>query len=167
MQRKYIIRILALVCIAILLLCAGCTQKPAPTPSEEPSSEEITLPVPNNPDMEIETPYCSLTIPFAFSELVSYTRTESDGIDSYTFSAALEDQTVPVYVIHFAKGEDAAPGELFGMLQTDDGTVRVLYEAYNPEDTIQGDDLESFYTAQETINDVFASVQAASGFTAS
>ena len=162
MQRNLILRIVALMLMATLLLCAGCTPKSEPAPSPDAS----TLPPPVNEDMQVETPYCDLTIPFAFSELVAVERAQGEDADSYVFYAVLENRSVPVYTIHFIPGDGTMPGELFGTLKTDDGTVRVLYEAFDPDESLQGDDLESFYTAQETINDVFTSLQAASGFTA-
>ena len=163
MQRNLMIRILALMLMATLLRCAGCTNK---QPEETTPPEESTLPAPTNEDMQIETPYCTMTIPFAFSELVAVQRAESTVADSYVFSAVLEDRSVPVYTIHFIPGDGEMPGELFGSLTTDDGAVRVVYEAFDPDESLQGEDLEAFYTAQETINDVFQSLQAASGFSA-
>ena len=166
MQRNLILRIVALMLMATLLLCAGCTKKTTPAPSAAPSPEASTLPPPVNEDMKVETPYCDLTIPFAFSELVAAERAQSEEADSYVFYAVLENRSVPVYTIHFIPGDGEMPGELFGTLKTDDGNVRVLYEAFDPDASLEGDDLESFYTAQETINDVFSSLQAAPGFTA-
>ena len=46
------IRILALMLMATLLLCAGCTNK---QPEETTPPEESTLPAPTNEDMQIET----------------------------------------------------------------------------------------------------------------
>lgn len=166
MNRNLTLRITALVLIATLLLCAGCTKKTEPAPSAAPSPEASTLPPPVNEDMKIETPYATMTIPYAFSELVSVQRAETETADSYVFYAVLEDRSVPVYTIHFIPGDGEMPGDLFGTLKTDDGDVRVLYEAFSADESLTGDDLEAFYTAQETINDVFTSLQAASGFTA-
>lgn len=171
LQRKLLTRILALALVATFLLCAGCGAKPTPTPPETnppqtQPSEEGTLPAPENEDVKIETPYCTLSIPYTFSELVVVERGESENTDSYVFKAVLEDNSVPVYTIHFVSGDSSATGDLFGTLKTDEGTVRILFEAFNPDEALEGDDLEAFYAAQETINDVFASLQATSNFKA-
>ena len=164
MQRNLMIRVLALLLTAVLLLCAGCAGKQTPSGSA-PDGDGTGLPAPVNEDVQIETPYCTLTIPFAFSELVAVEHTENEAGDSYVFSAQLEERSVEVYTIQFLKG-DADQGELFGTISTKDGSVSVTYTAAEPDDTLQGEDLEAFYTAQETINDVFQSIQGASGFTA-
>lgn len=159
------IRVLALLLTAMLLLCAGCAGKQTPSGSE-PDGDGAGLPAPSNEDVQIETPYCTLTIPFAFSELVAVEHTENEAGDSYVFSAQLEERSVEVYTIRFLRGDAADQGELFGTISTKDGSISVTYTAKEPEDTLQGDDLEAYYTAQETINDVFQSIQGASGFTA-
>lgn len=163
MRRNFIVRVLAVLLMAALLLCAGCSKKTPPTPSAAPGGDS-GLSEPVNEDVQIETPYCTMTIPFAFTDLVAVEHTEGDNMDSYAFSVQLEDRSVPVYTIHFVKGS-ADQGELFGTLKTDDGDVQITFEANDPDESLQGEDLEAFYTAQETINDVFQSLQAVSGFT--
>ena len=157
--------------MAAFLLCAGCGAKSEPSTSETKPpqtqpSEEGTLSAPENEDVKIETPYCTLSIPYTFSELVDVEREKSENADSYVFKASLEDRSVPVYTIRFVSGNSSEAGDLFGTLNTDEGSVRVLFEAFNPDQSLEGDDLEAFYAAQETINDVFTSLQATSGFTA-
>ena len=165
MQRNLMIRILALTLMATMLLCAGCSHKSGPDAPAASDPEETTRPASENEDVQIETSYADLEIPYAFSDLVSVERVEGENFDSYVFSANLEDRSVEVYAINFVRGEDAMPGEYFGTLKTADGDVQVTFTAADPDESLQGEDLEAFYSAQETINDVFASIQATEGFT--
>ena len=135
MQRNYMIRILAVLLMSALVLCAGCAKTTPPKNSAAPEAS-AGLSDPVNEDMQIETPYCTLTIPFAFSDLVSVEHSASDAADSYVFSANLADRSVQVYAINFVKGEDAMPGELFGTIQTKDGGVQVTYAANEPDETL-------------------------------
>lgn len=163
MQRSQRTILLVFLLVAMLLLCAGCAGKTA-DPGKTGESAELVEP--KNEDVKIETPYCTLTIPFAFSELVAVDHQQKDTIDSYVFSAALEDKKVPVYTISFVPDGAEAQGELFGTIKGKNGNVKVIYSATDPDKTLDEDALESFYTAQETINDVFASLQASTGFSA-
>ena len=167
MQRNMVIRILVFMLIAVFMLNTGCGSKKEPvTPEETEAPAESTLPSPKNEDIIIETPYCTLSIPYTFSELVAVERDETEAADSYIFSAVLGEQNVPVYTIRFTESSDGVSGNLFGTLKAEGGSVRVFYEAFSPDDSIQEEDLEAFYSAQETINDIFASIKAAPGFTA-
>lgn len=190
MQRLIKRSILALALLAAMVLCSGCTENKTgtsafPVESTTPASlqttnaqeitdsvsteteapAESTLPLPVNEDMTIETPYCAMSIPYAFSELVSVEENKTATAASYTFRAELENEPVPVYTIHFVPTASETEGNAFGTLKTDDGQIRVLFEAYEPDESLSEDDLESFYSAQETINDVFQSLRELPGFT--
>ena len=178
MQRTSVTRMLALLLAAMLLLSAGCaknnTSESNQTNNNEnsadsaPSKSESTaeLNKPENNDVDVETPYCTMTIPFAFSDLVSVDHQQKEANDSYVFSAVLDDRKVPVYTISFAPDGIETQGDRFGTLKGKDGTVQVTFQANDPDETLDEEALEAFYTAQETINDVFASIQATPGFTA-
>ena len=182
--------ILALLLLSAMIICVGCNTNhnsetptfktestgasttptstaPEITETDPPDTEETTestFPLPENEDMMIETPYCTLSIPYAFSELVSVEENNEDSVVSYTFRAELETEPVPVYTVYFVPSGIEKEGIAFGVLKTDDEEISILFEAYEPDKSLSEEDLESFYSAQETINDVFQSLREAPGF---
>ena len=115
-----------------------------------------------NGDMiELVTTYCTLRFPYAFSDLVVQEVTDQDGRLAIDFYAALGGERYPVYTVLFSGGGNIP----LGTLQVDDVTFEVSANFHEDTANLQGDDMVSFCAAQETFNDIWASLEANENFT--
>ena len=115
-----------------------------------------------NGDMiELVTTYCTLRFPYAFSDLVVQEVTDQNGRIAIDFYAALGGERYPVYTVSFSGGGDIP----LGMLKVDAVTFEVSAKFHEDTADLQGDDMISFCAAQETFNDIWASLEANENFT--
>ena len=164
--------VLALAVCALLFLPKS-EKKSAEVIVHEPN-DALTLPTqPSHPalqlverrengDMiELVTTYCTLRFPYAFSDLVVQEITDQDGRIAIDFYAALGGERYPVYTVLFSGGGNIP----LGTLQVDDVTFEVSANFHEDTANLQGDDMVSFCAAQETFNDIWASLEANENFT--
>lgn len=111
--------------------------------------------------VEIKTNYGTLSYPIGFEEIVTFEESDNDGVQSYEFSAVLNDEQIKVYTISFSQDVREDLGELLGTIDGDDGeTVNVYFAPVEDivNDKMSEDDQNTVYAAQETVNDVIASL---------
>lgn len=175
---KTLIVVLSVVLVALLILLAvlirGNQPENAPTePSTEPSvstepmqtpsestpeeTEEVTEPevetVPETPDVEIETPYCTLYFPGEWEELLQVEQVKGD-VHKVIFSCKLDDsRTVELFRFLFG-GEDG-----IGAVKAPDGkliNVSVKSAEIKPEDDWTTSQINMVFSMQEALNEVLA-----------
>lgn len=180
-QNKFVGMIVTVTLIAAM--ASGCGKKTAETavPETVPVTVEQTLPaaVETQPvasglvveaieeqgdTMLVRTSFVQVKYPFAFADLIQVRPVNGDNVDSLEFFVASQDEEHPIFTLHFGGNE----GILLGTLQiSNEETPRTLYAELASADTeALGDYLETFYAAQESFNDVVASLAENTNFTA-
>lgn len=169
-------RVLFLVLVLSLAMFSGCgstksddetisdTKKAAVNTETDETEEEQST---GNEDVQIGTPYGNLSYPYGFEEIVKSVEVEKDDVQSYEFYAVVNEQEIKVYTISFSVSAQENSGDLLGTVQDNKGETVNVYCC--PEENIiadgtSEDDQNTIYTAQETVNDVIASLKNFSGF---
>lgn len=103
----------------------------------------------------VETPYCAVSYPSAFSDVVRVNTCQSGGGNGLEFRAEVAGKNLLLYTLWF--GSDL--GDALGTLEIADGdAIRVSIDMIAPPADLIDSDLDTFYAAQETINDVIQSL---------
>ena len=160
-------KIISLILAALLCLSAftACSSKSDAAETAAPTAAETAAPesqAPANEDIAVETSYGSLKYPYALEEIVKCERQDTDGLESYIFSAVLDGSEIKVYTINFAASERAKLGDPLGTVQ--DSAGNSVYVYFQVEDDIVNDNMtvdqkNTVYAAQETVNDVISSMK--------
>lgn len=111
--------------------------------------------------MAVTTSYCVVRYPFAFSDLIRVAAENQENNAALLFSAYLDQTEYPMFRIDF----DGTGGIPVGTLTLDDGTVvSVTAQIFQADEALEPDMLQTFYAAQESINDVLSSLTDMEGF---
>lgn len=155
----------ALVCaiiplFAVIMVFSGCSTK------ETKNSGNV---VQEAEDIKIETPYGDLSFPYGFEEIVTWENETEGTADRFVFYAVLDSSKIKVYTISFSTEATSDEGDLLGEIQESSGSLVYVY--FLPEDGIVNDEMSNdqkntVYAAQETVNDVIASMSSIPGYTA-
>ena len=109
----------------------------------------------------VTTSYCVLRYPFAFSDIIRAEVADQAGRGELMFYANVNNTDCPMFSIGF----DSAGGIPVGILPLSDGTtVSVTAQIFKADESMDPDILQTFYAAQECINDVISSLTDAEGF---
>lgn len=107
--------------------------------------------------MVISTKYGDISYPYAFSDVIKVN--ELDEGKSFVFIVATNDFSSEIYKICFEADEGTYLGKTL-----EEKTVSI--KVYDVPEEIREDSLTTFYAAQETLNDVIASIYEWEGFVA-
>ena len=145
---------------ALLMVFSGCS-------SEE--TKDSGNAVQKAEDIKIETPYGALSFPYGFEEIVTWENETDEIADRFIFYAVLDSSKIKVYTISFSTETTTDEGDLLGEIQDSSGSSVYVY--FLPENEIVNDEMSNdqkntVYTAQETVNDVIASMSSIPGYTA-
>ncbi len=110
--------------------------------------------------VEIDTTYCTLSFPFAYSDLIEEELVDKDGRTAIDFYAVLENERYPIYTVSFSGEGDIA----LGTLHLDGWDCEVRASIADEATELDGDNMISFRAAQETFNDVWNSLVANENF---
>lgn len=168
MKIKNILYILAL-CLGLLCGC-GEEAEEAPAVSgpveETPAvesivpAEEESLPVLSilsetveGESVVVETSYCTVKYPFAFSDVVKVEAVEGGEYTALRFFAVTGSGEHPAFDLEFFGGS----GTELGSMEIEGGTARVSVSFHEPEGFGEGEE-STFYAVQEIFNDVLQSL---------
>lgn len=145
---------------ALLMVFSGCS-------SEE--TKDSGNAVQKAEDIKIETPYGALIFPYGFEEIVTWENETDEIADRFIFYAVLDSSKIKVYTISFSTETTTDEGDLLGEIQDSSGSSVYVY--FLPENEIVNDEMSNdqkntVYAAQETVNDVIASMSSIPGYTA-
>lgn len=138
--------------------------EPAPVETEP---EKVILTVEGTEEQAdlvlVKTSFCNVKYPFAFADLIRVKAQDEGNVATLEFSACITDVEYPMYVLRFGGSE----GILLGTLTIPgEAAPREVYAEFCQADTAAlGDHVGTFYAAQETFNDVVASLAENGGFT--
>ena len=105
--------------------------------------------------MVVTTSYCTVKYPFAFSDIIQVEAVQHNGKDALMFQALLGDGVYSLFCFVF----DGTEGVPVGTLTLEDGTeVMLMLEIFEASTAMEGSFLNTFYAAQETLNDVIGSL---------
>lgn len=109
-----------------------------------------------NDMMIVDTSYCVLKYPFAFSDLIRIQPQMEEDRAALEFAILIDEKTYAVFTLYFG-GSD---GVLMGTLAVDgsDEPVNVYAVIHEAEESLPEGSRSSFLAAQEVINDVAASL---------
>jgi len=111
--------------------------------------------------VEIDTTYCTLSFPFAYSDLVEEELVDNSERTAIDFYAVLGNERYPIYTVSFCAEGDI----VLGTLQLDGWDCEVRASIAAEATGLEGDDMISFHAAQETFNDIWNSLVANENFT--
>jgi len=155
MKKK--IAIIAALTMLIMLLMTACGGQDA----ENGGASDKSGGSGNNEMVTVDTSYGEVEYPAGYEEIVSAEKTAADDSEEYVFYAMLNGEKIKVYTISFSESEVSDKGELIGTTLNGDGETVKIYLL--PEEDIVSDDMPDedknlVYAAQETLNDVVASL---------
>lgn len=164
-----IFRVTALLILAAVLLTGCGSDAPAQTTTaaEETTqpAETQTVPVDVLEVVELreegalvaaETTYCTVSYPYAFSDLIALSCLKENGADYLVFSAAASQGEYPLFYLCFGQDAGILLGQL--VLPVTGETVPVYAGLYTLDETVAESDRDTCLAVQECINDVIASL---------
>lgn len=177
MLRRYVTKVLTLLCATVMLtVAAGCAAQSSTAPQASSRPTLPTLP-PETPApalqllsvetaeewVEVKTTYGDFHYPAAFADILAVEAATIDGVARLDFIAQLAEQSVVIYTIYY----DKASGNRCGTLKLSDTTDEMMvYVTFAVDlDAIPSDWHETFYAVQETFNDVLLSMAEDTRFT--
>ena len=111
--------------------------------------------------MVVTTSYGRLYFPFAFSDVIRVCTAEQTEPETLLFSAYLEETEYPLFSIVFGSAE----GIPVGTLTPEDGTaLSVTAHIFSADEGMEPGMQQTFYAAQESVNDVIGSLADIEGF---
>lgn len=188
-MKKYARSVSAMLAVLTLLAVLGGCSKETPSQEPEPAASEtvqevepeketpVELPEPeeealvltvlsveNEGDfMVVDTTFGQVKYPFAFSDLIEIEAVNEENLAALVFLARIGDHTYPLFTVSFGDCE----GIPLGTLMLPDEEIRnVSVQFATVEETELGDNLNSYYAAQEVFNDVIVSLEENAHFTA-
>lgn len=157
-----ILRVLALICAAVLSLSA-CAQpeaetEPTKTVLEEAAQEE-------NNFLEIETPYCVMQYPAYWEDALEIRETEDGGVLEDLFCCNMDGKQYQLFAVRFGEG---AEGDIIGYLMHQEQKVPVSIEVFEftGDSELAEENEMAVYAMQEGINDILQSVMANEAYSA-
>lgn len=172
MKKMRFMNMMTSVVLAAAVLCA-CGKNSAEAPETVPVQTEQTVaavvetqPVTVNLSVEaieeqgdmmaVKTTFCQVKFPFAFADLIQVKAVNEEAVASLEFAALIAGDAYPLYALHFGGSE----GIHLGAMEIDgEAEPRAVYAEFYPADEAAlGDNLGTFHAAQETFNDVVASL---------
>ena len=107
-------------------------------------------------DLQVETPYCTLTYPAEWESSLATAEGEENGVYFKTFRAVFSDVTYDLFTLYFGP---SSKGTLFGYLKTEENTPVYIECPMLPEDhTLSAEEEAQFYEMMDGINTVVASI---------
>lgn len=108
--------------------------------------------------IKVTTQYGTVEYPAAFSDVIQ-TRTEfRGGVAVLKFEGRIGDAMVELFDICYGEMED----EPLRQIRLEDGTLVYVYlVTYDPPQDMEEDELNTYYAAQEILNDVISSIMEA------
>lgn len=107
-------------------------------------------------DVVLETVYGTVKYPAAFADVIDVLPTADDRRAALTFTASVNDTSARLYTLWFNGAVGVPVGEM--VLAETGNTVQVTIEFYSEAAGLDEEALITFYAAQETVNDVIASL---------
>ena len=179
---KYIIYYVRLAAILVLMgvLLAGCAgEAPAETTAATEEQTQASQPAETQPApadvleileireeenlVQVQTTYCTVSYPYAFSDLMVLSCREEDGAEYLVFSAAVSQEEYPLFYLCFGQDEGMLMGQL--VLPVTGQTVPVYAGLYPVDETVPEADRSTCLAVQECINDVLAALGENENFT--
>lgn len=169
------LRTLCAAVLAASVLCACGNKNAATKPAEDVApvqttlATEVVLPeavlavesVTEQGDMVIvQTTYCDVKYPFAFADLIGVEAEE----EKLNFVLQLSGEEHLLFAICFQEGEGIPLGTL--AVEGKEEPVAVWAQIGTADEAALGDNVSTYYAAQESFNDVLASLMENEGFTA-
>lgn len=113
--------------------------------------------------MVVSTSYAAVQYPFAFSDLIKVTAVDTEERIQLEFKAALDGKEYPMFALRFGGSE----GTMLGTIDIDEAAmdVPVWLIFYSEDPDMDPGSRSSFYAAQESVNDVVASLTENEDFT--
>ena len=148
MKKSYI----AVLTIALAFMVAACSGGQGTNPNSNSIATEDNVTITHVEDrMLIQTAYGEIAYPYAFSDVIKVNTKKINAVTEYIFVLVTDDFSEELYTVSFGEGK----GVLIGKTSEN---VEVYMEAYLTEKPLSEDTETTFYAAQETINDVIASI---------
>ena len=158
------------VLIVVGILVGGGVLSPDQTQPSKEASTPAARPVltvdsvaEQGDQMVVSSSYVTVQYPFAFSDLIKVTAVDTDERVQLEFKAVLEGKEYPMFALGFGGSE----GTLLGTVDVDKTAmdVPVCLIFYSEDPDMDPGSRSSFYAAQESVNDVVASLTENEGFT--
>lgn len=105
--------------------------------------------------VHVSTSYCDFVYPLAYSDLLEIDTVNNGDCVALVFMANLQDTTEPVYRLWI----NAKTGAYVGELTANGDTYSLYVEVIEPRQNLDSALLDSYYAAQETLNDVLQSME--------
>lgn len=103
----------------------------------------------------VTTEYGTIRYPFNYADMIAIKPVKEASYAALEFYAQLQDGAFPIYTIWFGREQ----GTPLGMIANQENVyVDAFLEIIEPSKKLKDSDLTSFYAAQETVNDVLASL---------
>lgn len=177
MKYGTIVWTLAALILAAALLTGCGSNDPAQTtaaPETQPPQPAETQPVPvdvleiletreEGALVAVQTSYCTVSYPYAFSDLMKLSCREENGAEYLVFSAAVSGSEYPLFYLCFGEDTGMRMGQL--VLPVTGNTVPLYAGLYPLGDSVPESDRAACLAVQECINDVIASLGENGNFT--
>lgn len=156
----------ALIIAACLIFGGGEAEETKDGPQGRTSMPELTVGEGQRSGQSwvVETSYLNVTLPYAFSDYIDVTAVNEDIAAALDFRVKTSTMEEKLYTLWFG----GTAGEQVGSFDPGDGQGRVpvMVVFYDLPAGLSEDDQGTFKAAQETVNDVLASLTEAPGFRA-
>lgn len=150
--------LLVLVLALTMMLLAACSEKTEPTePDAVPpyAEEEVMTEAPTEtlPPVQVKMPEYELAYAGELAELIVVT--EEEGTSNLVFSVKLSDGEAHIFTLRF----NVVDGELVTFVTNKAGErIPVSFEMAEVPEGMSETDADAFYTAQEAVNEIVASL---------
>lgn len=152
---RWMLVLMSLLAAIMLTACASDAEPTVPqSDAVPPYSDEIVETEPETqPPVMISMPEYECTYSGEMADVIE-TKELSDS-NALEFSVKLSTKTVPVFVLHF----NTEVGDYVEFMTSADGTkVPVAFEMMTLPEGLDEDDATLFYLAQDTVNEIVASI---------
>ena len=159
-MRKIKKNVLSIIVLTLFLIATACSKKEIVVENNsgiEDVSNEIIIEANNTDEVFVNTKYGDIKYPYAFSDVIKVQ--EMDDGNSYLLVAETEEFSAEIYSVCFAAKDGVYVGKT-------SSNVTVSLEVYDTPEEIDENLMNTFYAAQETLNDVIISIYEWDGFEA-
>ena len=154
---KKIIKLIVLSIFCVMLVaCVSNKNDTSATIQDQQEETKVEIQL-DEENMLIETMYGNIKYPYAFSDLIRVNRVENKGSVKITFSVTTDDFSAEIYEVSFGEGTGMKLGAING--------THVFVNIVELQQNITENEKNIFYAAQETVNDVIASIMQWENFT--